>query len=230
MKSFRDLADSLYGQSRNLNVGFDPRLKTSEVLSFVLGKVFHRVTGFLRTGRQVYVAPTAALRHRRYLTLGRGVSIASGARIEALSVEGITLGESSTIDNDAILRASGVLRNLGVGIHVGRNSSIGARNFIHGGGGVFIGDNCLLAPFVSIYSENHIFSDKSRPIRVQGENRAEVRIGDDVWIGSGSTVLAGVTIGRGAVIAAGSVVTHDVPEFAVMGGVPAKQLSVRETN
>ena len=57
---------------------------------------------------------------------------------------------------------------------------------------------------------------------------ADVIIGDDVWIGAGSIILAGVSIGRGAVIAAGSVVNHDVPEYAIAGGVPAKLIKSRK--
>ncbi|MDE7464023.1 MAG: sugar O-acetyltransferase, partial [Clostridiales bacterium] len=49
-----------------------------------------------------------------------------------------------------------------------------------------------------------------------------IKIGNNVWIGAHATILAGVTIGNGAVVAAGAVVTKDVPENAVVGGVPAK--------
>jgi acetyltransferase-like isoleucine patch superfamily enzyme len=54
-----------------------------------------------------------------------------------------------------------------------------------------------------------------------------VTIEDDVWIGVNATILPGVRVGRGAVVAAGSVVTQDVPEFAIVGGVPAKVLKYR---
>lgn len=60
-------------------------------------------------------------------------------------------------------------------------------------------------------------------------DRHKVIVEDDVWVGHGSTVLAGVTIGRGAVVAAGSVVAHDVPRYAIVGGVPAKVISMRFT-
>jgi acetyltransferase-like isoleucine patch superfamily enzyme len=132
-----------------------------------------------------------------------------------------------TVDIGAVLRGSGVIRNLGVGISVGQNSAIGAFNFLHGGGGIDIGSNCLLGPYVQIFSENHDISDDMTPIRTQGEVRGRVIIGNDVWIGAGSIVLASVNIGDGAVIAAGSVVTKDVAAFAVVGGVPAKFIKSR---
>jgi len=52
-------------------------------------------------------------------------------------------------------------------------------------------------------------------------------VNDDVWIGHGSTILSGVRIGQGAVVAAGSVVTKDVPLYAIVGGVPAKVIKYR---
>ena len=55
-----------------------------------------------------------------------------------------------------------------------------------------------------------------------------VRIGNDVWIGSRVTILPGLTIGDGSIIGTGAVVTHDVPPFTVVGGVPARVLSQRK--
>ena len=57
---------------------------------------------------------------------------------------------------------------------------------------------------------------------------APIVINDDVWIGAGSIILAGVTIGKGAIIAAGAVVNKDVPEYSIVGGVPAKVLKYRD--
>jgi len=58
-------------------------------------------------------------------------------------------------------------------------------------------------------------------------SKGDIIVSDDVWIGANSTILSGVTIGRGAVLAAGSVVTKDIPPYAIVGGVPAKVLKYR---
>ena len=56
---------------------------------------------------------------------------------------------------------------------------------------------------------------------------ADIIIGDDVWIGGGALILAGVSVGKGAIIAAGAVVNKDVPDYAIVGGIPAKVLKYR---
>ena len=79
---------------------------------------------------------------------------------------------------------------------------------------------CLIA-------ENHVADDPERPIKVQGVSRESILIEDDVWLGAGVIVVAGVTIGRGSAVAAGCVVTHDVPPFALVAGVPARVVRSR---
>ena len=95
-----------------------------------------------------------------------------------------------------------------------------------GKGGITIGDNVLIGPNVVLRSNNHMFQDVLIPIREQGMTQGEIVVGDDVWIASNAVILAGVKIGRGAVVAAGGVVTKDVPDYAVVGGVPAKLIKV----
>jgi len=227
MSYFRNLIDTMYSKERGLDGGLDPAAQTKDVLGLIAEKVAQRARGLVRGFRGAYVAGGVRFRGRDRVSLGRGAVLGRGCVVDARSLEGIRLGDAVTVDQNAVLRASGVLRNLGVGISVGARTSIGLNNFIHGGGGVQIGENCLLGPSVSIFSENHIFEDPSKPVRDQGELRARVVIEDDVWIGSGATVLAGVTVGTGAVVAAGAVVTSDVEPYSIVGGVPARPLGTR---
>lgn len=85
---------------------------------------------------------------------------------------------------------------------------------------VTIGDNCIIANNVSIFDHDH--KTTGIPYCNQGFDSAAISIGNNVWLGSGVTVLKGVDIGDNAVIAAGAVVTKSVPCGELWGGVPAK--------
>ena len=66
-----------------------------------------------------------------------------------------------------------------------------------------------------------------KPIRLQGATRKGVEIGEDCWIGSKAVILDGVKIGNHVIVAAGAVVNRDVPDYAIVGGVPAKIIKTR---
>lgn len=89
-------------------------------------------------------------------------------------------------------------------------------------GPVTIGNHVNLAQGITVSALNHIFEDTRLRIDEQGVNTSEIIIDDDVWIGANAVITAGVHIGRHSVVAAGAVVTKDVPEYSVVGGVPAK--------
>ncbi|WP_130868532.1 DapH/DapD/GlmU-related protein [Intestinimonas massiliensis (ex Afouda et al. 2020)] len=106
----------------------------------------------------------------------------------------------------------------GKNIHVGKNVFINMGCKFQDQGGIFIGDGALIGHNVMLATLNHAKSPKDRASMIP----APIRIGRNVWIGSNATVLPGVTIGDGAIVAAGAVVDKDVPENAIVGGVPAK--------
>lgn len=86
-----------------------------------------------------------------------------------------------------------------------------------------IGKNVMMARECIINPSNHIISDVSIPMNQQGiEPVKPVIIGDDVWIGSRAIILPGITIGSGSIVAAGAVVTHNVPDFCIVGGYRQK--------
>ncbi len=91
---------------------------------------------------------------------------------------------------------------------------------------VEIGNDVMMGPEVLIYTSNHGM-EQGIPMRLQPLQSAPVRIGNDVWIGARCILLPGVTVHDGAVVAAGAVVTRDVPEDAIVGGVPARVLKHR---
>lgn len=96
-------------------------------------------------------------------------------------------------------------------------------------GDITIGRQVMCGPRVTIWGRDHGMKFGT-PMKSQPHVAAPIVIGDDVWIGAHAVVLRGVRIGNGAVIAAGAVVRADVPEFAVVGGVPARIIASREVS
>ncbi|MBL1385251.1 MAG: acyltransferase [Colwellia sp.] len=111
---------------------------------------------------------------------------------------------------------------IGNGVYIGDDSRI-----LADGAEIKIGNNVLIAPTVMINSRNHNFHEKNKIIALQGYSSKGIYIDDDVWVAAGVIITAGVSIGKGAVIAAGSVVTKNVDAYTVVGGIPAKVISVR---
>lgn len=108
---------------------------------------------------------------------------------------------------------------------VGNFSELGTNAMIQSN--VTIGDYVIMGPDIKIYSRNHKFDRLDIPIQQQGKNYYETKIGNDVWIGANVVITAGCIIGNHVVIAAGSVVTKDVPDYAIIGGVPARVIKYR---
>lgn len=111
-------------------------------------------------------------------------------------------------------------------LSIGDYSGISRNSLIQGE--VYIGSHVMMGPECYIYSTNHKTTDLTITMDKQGFMPTKpVYIDDDVWIGARVTILPGVHIAHGAIIGAGAVVTKDVPEYAVVGGNPAKILYIR---
>lgn len=95
------------------------------------------------------------------------------------------------------------------------------------GGQIYIGNDVLIGPNCVLHTGNHVFKDRNKTIRSQKHEFGEIHISDDVWLAANVTVLKGVKIGKGAVVAAGSIVTKNVADYAIVAGVPAKQIGER---
>jgi acetyltransferase-like isoleucine patch superfamily enzyme len=93
---------------------------------------------------------------------------------------------------------------------------------------VRIGEQCVIADRAMFIDFDHGIVDVERPIRQQGIYKRDVDVGSNVWIGYNASILRGVRVGDNSVIGANAVVTRDVPANAVVGGVPARVIRMRE--
>jgi acetyltransferase-like isoleucine patch superfamily enzyme len=171
----------------------------------------------------------------KMIFLGKGVRFFNGSNIEfgrwvqledqvflgALGKEKLTIGHNVRIGAFSRIIISISFNDLGTFIRIGNNVGIGEYAHLGGAGGLSIGDNCIIGPYLSCHPENHVF-EKEGLIRMQGVTRKGIDIGKNCWIGAKVTILDGVKIGDNCVIAAGAVVTKSMPPNSVIGGVPAK--------
>ncbi|EPX77527.1 acyltransferase [Litoreibacter arenae] len=114
-------------------------------------------------------------------------------------------------------------------ITLGARAHIGAGCCIWAGpklGRIEAGDDLLLGPNVMLTAANYRFRDGA-PVSAQAMDEASIRIGNDVWIGAGATILPGARIGDGAVIAAGAVVTGSIEAGEIFAGIPARKVGQR---
>ena len=157
-----------------------------------------------------------------YQPRGRGSKIYWSVRMDTPPYRLFRLGEHSVIESYCCI-------NNAVGdITIGDHTRIGIHNTIIGP--VSIGSHVNLAQGIVVTALNHNFNDCSLYIDQQGITTRSVVIGDDVWIGANAVILPGVTIGSHSVIAAGAVVTKDVPDNTIVGGVPAKVIKTFKTD
>jgi acetyltransferase-like isoleucine patch superfamily enzyme len=151
-----------------------------------------------------------------YQHRGKGSKIYHSVRMDTPPYRKFSLGKRSVIESFCCI-------NNAVGdVIIGDDTRIGIHNTIIGP--ITIGNHVNLAQGITVTALNHNFKDTSRRIDEQGFSTKPIVIEDDVWIGANAVILPGVTIGKHVVVAAGAVVTKDVPDNTIVGGVPAKEI------
>ena len=113
-------------------------------------------------------------------------------------------------------------------VEIGAKTVMGQECTISAYRHVTIGRECIVADRVMLIDFDHGVVEVERPIREQGIYKRDVRVGHNVWIGYGACVLRGVTIGNNCVLGTSAVVTKDVPDNAVVAGIPAQVIRMRE--
>ena len=161
----------------------------------------------------------------KILLSNTGEKLIINNNVEMTGFENINLGNNNQISSYCTLNAhDGGLILFGNNIGINRNTHIGAAN----GGKIIVGNNAMIAQNVVIRASGHGFKSLKLTMDSQDYEKGTITIGDDCWIGANSVVLKNVKIGNKSIVAAGSVVTKDIPDFSVYGGVPATLIKMRK--
>lgn len=199
----------------------------------IVDALLHRIR-YLRSWLSVAsLAPRSAFISPSARFVGKGFRIGEKTRIEDhVFMRCGVHGSNEFIEIGAGCRIwHGVeMHSWGGHIRIGNKSSLNPYCVLYGHGGLDVGNHVRIATHVVIVASNHRIDASDKLITEQGVSAKGIVIEDDVWIGAGATILDGVRVGRGAVIAAGAVVTRNVPDNAVVAGVPAQELRLRGSN
>ena len=184
---------------------------------------FARERGMLRRG---YVALIVRwlwlkLRWRGRLRTDGLCFVCPGVRLEIGRQATVTLGRWSWLGRGCKIRVHEGEVSIGAKSVLGEECTISAYQRVS------IGRECIIADRVMMIDFDHGVVEVERPIRAQGIYKRDVLVGHNVWIGYGACLLRGVRVGDNCVIGTNSVVTADVPDNAVVGGVPAHLIRMR---
>ena len=113
-------------------------------------------------------------------------------------------------------------------VEIGAKTVMGQECTISAYQRVRIGEQCVIADRAMFIDFDHGVVEVDRPIRKQGIYKRDVEVGSNVWIGYGACILRGVRVGDNSIVGTNSVVTKDVPANAVVGGIPARVIRMRE--
>jgi acetyltransferase-like isoleucine patch superfamily enzyme len=166
---------------------------------FLTPRLLITLWGYLKYG--CMISPKAEVEITSKLSIGRGSIISSFTKVK--SADGpLRIGRNVEISNGCVI------------------SSFTA--------GTYIGDDCLIGPNCSIIGNNYHYDRLDVPIRLQGKFSTKgIRIGENVWLGSGCVVLDGADIGAGTIVTPNSVISGRIPENSVAQGNPAKVIFTR---
>jgi acetyltransferase-like isoleucine patch superfamily enzyme len=223
------------GKKKNPTFTLDEHASTGMLFTFFIDKAFSVLRGARsmfagKNPKMLMLGKRVTVSNWKTFYYGKGVQIGNDVTINAYGDKGLTIGDYSWIGPMSFLKVSFSFNQPGKFINIGSHVGIGEYAHLGGAGGLEIGNDCIVGPYFSCHPENHQFINQDELIRLQGVTRSGIKIGNNCWIGAKVTILDGVTIGENCVIAAGAVVTKDMPANAVIGGVPAKVIKMRDHN
>jgi acetyltransferase-like isoleucine patch superfamily enzyme len=162
------------------------------------------------------------LRHGRRLQTDGICFVCPGVHFEIGRRATLRIGRWAWIGDGTKIRVHEGEVSIGAKTVMGQECTISAYQHVE------IGRECIVADRVMLIDFDHGAVEVERPIRLQGIYKRDVRVAHNVWIGYGACILSGVTVGENAIVGTSAVVTRDVPANAVVGGIPARILRMRE--
>lgn len=180
---------------------------------------------FKSCGKDLILGKTIILRTPANIAVGAKVAIDDHTLLDGGTGPNcvISIGNGSVISKGSVIQAKNG------SLHIGNECDIGAHVIITSTSNITLENNVLIAGNCYIGGARYNLGDLETPIMYQGiYSRGPITIGAGTWIGASAIILDGVTLGKGCVIGAGSVVTKDVPDYAIALGSPAKVIGSRE--
>ncbi len=199
------------------------------------GKLYRRLLSTQGRGRDLNWGMGVALRHPGKMALGDHTAIDDHVLLCARGAPDHAK-PSFSIGAGSLIGRFTVIQSKRGSMHIGQRAQIGTHCQIQSANDIQIGDHFITGPQCYLGGSRHGIAleadgmphTPAPPILDQPTyTRGPLIIGNDVWLGAGVRIIEGLTIGRGAVVGTGAVVTCDVPDFAVVAGIPAKILGYR---
>lgn len=229
------IVNKIASKIKNENFNLDNKISTIDIISLIWNKSKDLIRGFFLKFRfkgskkRLFIGCKTSIKHKSHIVLGNSIQIKDYVEINGLCKQGIKIGDNASIGKYTIIRGTGSIKNLGYGLEIGKNFGCGDFCFFGCSGGIKIGDNVIMGQNVRFHSQNHNFEKIDIPIKNQGVNSKGIVIGDDCWIGAGTTILDGVKIGQGCVIGANTLINSDVPEYSIVVGNPFRIVRNRKS-
>ena len=155
------------------------------------------------------------------IRIGDNVILGDGVDLRNRENGTIHLKERVYLDHNVrVVAARDGIVDVGFGTQIGRNTTINS------GGTTRIGQFCLIAGGVNVNSSRH-GTDRDAFVKAQLHSHGCIELGDDVWVGSGASIIMNAKIGNGAIVSSNALVAGNVPDFAICAGVPAKVIRYR---
>lgn len=205
----------------------DKDIPLSYIFMLCISRLISLIYGIirLRMFKRIFISPSVKLVCPSKMHFGKNVSIERGCYIDALSKEGLFIGDNCSIGLNTTIKLTGSIRNMANKVVIGKNVGLGTHGYYGCGvGNLIIGDDTIIGNYVSFHPENHNYEDHNVLIRLQGvnSNGGGIKIGRNCWIGAKATFLDGAQLGDNCIVAAGAVVNKAFPDNVIIGGVPAR--------